>query len=190
MVLGSGAQQGVGEVEEGRLALGGLQRFGVGVGRLALDDGAQGAGRLPGVGAGLVAGGPGAGQAEQGAAVGEGEDGGAAVLVGPDVGEGFQHADGGLEQGAVAAQPPLGLQGADPRQGEAERLVGAEAGGGAGDGVLPVGAAQQVEGLVAVAAAAPVLGGGVQGGGEDVAVAGAAAGCRRRWRVRRPRGRR
>lgn len=113
-----------------------------------------------------------------------GSSGGQPAPVGPDVGEGLQHADGALEQRAVPAEPPLCLQGAHPFQGEFQRLVLVEPGRGAGDGVLAVGAAQQVQGAGAVAAPPAVGRGRVQHPGQNGPFVQPARVCGRPFRGR------
>lgn len=92
----------------------------------------------------------------------QGQGGGAVLLVGPDVGERLQHAARGLQQGRVAVEPPLCLQGPDPLQGEPEGLGGFQARIRAGRRVLAVGAAQQFQCAAHVAMAPTVVGRGVQ----------------------------
>jgi hypothetical protein len=127
----------------------------------------QAAGRQLGVAARLFLVGGGPRQAQQDAAVGEREVGRAPATVRPGVGEGLQHADRALEQRAVAAEAPLGLQGLDALQGQLQRLAVGQAGRGARHGVLAVGAAQQVQRSGAVAAPSAVHRGRVQHARED-----------------------
>lgn len=86
----------------------------------------------------------------------------AVLLIGPDVGERLQHAHRPLQQGAVAAEPPLRLHRPHPLQGEPQRLGGVEPGRRTGDRVLGVGAAQEIQRPAPVAAPPPVVGRGVQ----------------------------
>lgn len=126
------------------------------------EGGAQGAGGLARVHPGLFGVGGGTGQLQQGPSVRQRQGGGAVLLVGPGIGERLQHPARGLEQGGVAVEPPLRLQGPDPFQGQPEGLGRVQAGGRAGGRVLAVGAAQQLQCAAPVAAPPPVVGRGVQ----------------------------